>query len=67
MVDTWAARLGRLRFCCQNNNLLVEYLRPCATHYETVWSNETGFACDDWHQHLETLRRLLILDRLADV
>ncbi len=66
--DYWMiAHLGRLRIFGKGNELTVEYLRPCATHYETVWSNQTGFCVDDWHQHLEVLRRELILDRLADV
>ena len=67
--DYWkAAQLGRLRiWTASGSGLTVQYLRPCATNYEEVWSNANGFCVKDWHDHLETLRRALILDRLADV
>ena len=63
----WTAKLGRLTFDRIGASLLVQYLRPCATHFEIVWSNTTGFNAGDWHQHLEALRKVLILDRIADV
>lgn len=63
----WTARLGRLSFERVGASLTVQYLRPCAAHFEIVWSNASGFNTDDWYQHLEELRKVLILDRIADV
>lgn len=60
------ARLGRLRCLMVLGELEVSYLRPCAAHYELVFSNGE-FRCEDWYQHLEALRNKLILERLADV
>ena len=63
------ARLGRLMIYTRppSGDLLVEYLPPCAAQYKTVWSNSTGFAVEDWYQHLEALRKVLILERLAAI
>jgi len=65
----WTARLERLSFERVGSSLLVQYLRPCAAQFEIVWSNASGFNSDngDWYQHLDKLRRVLILDRIADV
>jgi hypothetical protein len=60
------AQLGPLTFVRINGNVMVNYLRPCAAHYEPVYSPK-GFHCEDWYQHLEVLRNKLILERLADV
>lgn len=68
--STRVARIGRLMLSelpCGGGWLSVEYLRPCATNYELVWRNDTGFNTEDWYQHLEVLRRKLILERLSDV
>jgi len=66
--DQWSAELGRLRlYSARGNWLQVEYLSPCAAQYKIVWSNPTGFAVEDWYQHLEALRKVLILERLAAI
>jgi len=64
--DYREARLGRLRCLMVLGELEVSYLRPCAAHYEPVFSNGQ-FRCEDWYVHLEALRNRLILERLADV
>ena len=68
-VTVRQAKLGRLAIYSNPDNgwLQVEHLPPCAAQYEVVWSNAEGFNTLDWYQHLEALRKVLILERLAAI
>jgi hypothetical protein len=61
------ANLGRFSFTRNDGVIDALYLRPCAMHYELVWSDDHGFHCEDWYVLYELLQRTLILERLADV
>lgn len=65
-METYFAQLDRLRLSRRYDELSVGYLGPGRLYYERIYGNE-GFQSEDWHDHLETLRNKLVLERLADV
>lgn len=64
---TEQALMGRFSFLRIDGVIDVAYLRPCAAHYEMVWTDHGGFRCEDWYVLYETLQQQLLLERLADV